>query len=92
MNYNIMNRNEICHSCQIEDVDEEEQNARIEFTTKINELIDEADTYAISVWSELSRHQQSEWANYIGKLRTTQFLFDKTEFPKPPKRLDTLKM
>tara|TARA_B110001452_G_C15200007_1_gene416500 strand:+ start:1169 stop:1423 length:255 start_codon:yes stop_codon:yes gene_type:complete len=82
----------ICKSCQIEDVDEEEQNARIEFNTKINELIDEADTYAISVWSELSRHQQSEWANYIGKLRQTPFLFDKTEFPKPPKRLDTLKM
>jgi hypothetical protein len=92
MNYNIMNRNEICHSCQIEDVDEEEQNARIEFTTKINELIDEADTYAISVWSELSRHQQSEWANYIGKLRVVQLSNMTTELPDPPKRLDTLKM
>lgn len=82
-----MNRNEICHSCQV--VDEEKQNAYIEFKTKINELVDKADTYAISVWSELSRHQQCEWANYIGKLRRTPFLFDKTEFPKPPKRLDT---
>ena len=87
-----MNRNEICHSCQIEDVDEEEQNARIEFTTKINELIDEADTYAISVWSELSRHQQSEWANYIGNLRVVQQSNMTTELPDPPKRLDTLKM
>jgi hypothetical protein len=85
-----MNRNEICHSCQV--VDEEEQNARIEFTTKINELIDEADTYAISVWSELSRHQQSEWANYIGKLRVVQLSNMTTELPDPPKRLDTLKM
>ena len=84
-----MNRHDICISCQIVDEDDEERNAR---NTKINELIDEADTYAISVWSELSRHQQSEWANYICKLRTTHFLFDKTEFPKPPKRLDTLKM
>ena len=82
-----MNRHDICISCQIAD-----DNTRINLHNKINELINEADKYAISVWSELSRHQQSEWANYIGKLRTTHFLFDKTEFPKPPKRLDTLKM
>ena len=87
-----MNRNEICHSCQIEDVDEEKMKARGDFNIKINKLVDEADEYAISVWSELSRHQQCEWANYIGKLRQTPFLFDKTELPDPPKRLDTLKM
>ena len=46
-----MNRNEICHSCQI--VDEEGINTRIKLNNKINELIDEADKYAISVWSEL---------------------------------------
>tara|TARA_B110001452_G_scaffold4243_1_gene3907 strand:+ start:1267 stop:1521 length:255 start_codon:yes stop_codon:yes gene_type:complete len=84
-----MNRNEICHSCQIEDEDDEERNAR---NTKINELIDEADKYAISVWSELSRHQQSEWANYIGNLRVVQQSNMTTELPDPPKRLDTLKM
>ena len=85
-----MNRNEICHSCQI--VDEEGINTRIKFNNKINELIDEADKYAISVWSELSRHQQSEWANYIDNLRVVQQSNMTTELPDPPKRLDTLKM
>jgi hypothetical protein len=84
-----MNRHDICISCQIVDEDDEERNAR---NTKINELIDEADKYAISVWSELSRHQQSEWANYIGNLRVVQQSNMTTELPDPPKRLDTLKM
>lgn len=79
----------ICKSCQIEDVDEEKIEARYYFNAKINKLINEADEYAISVWSKLTKDQQCEWANYIGKLRLTPFLFDKTEFPKPPKRLDT---
>lgn len=79
----------ICKSCQIEDVDEEKVKAHLYFNVKINKLINEADEYAISVWSKLTKDQQCEWANYIGKLRRTPFLFDKTEFPKPPKRLDT---
>tara|TARA_B110000483_G_C18165632_1_gene531159 strand:- start:307 stop:552 length:246 start_codon:yes stop_codon:yes gene_type:complete len=79
----------ICKSCQIEDVDEEKAKAHLYFNVKINKLIDEADEYAISVWSKLTKDQQCEWGNYIRKLRRTPFLFDKTEFPKPPKRLDT---
>ena len=82
-----MNRHDICISCQIAD-----DNTRINLHNKINELIDEADKYAISVWSELSRHQQSEWANYIGNLRVVQQSNMTTELPDPPKRLDTLKM
>ena len=82
-----MNRHDICISCQIAD-----DNTRINLYNKINELINEADKYAISVWSELSRHQQSEWANYIGNLRVVQQSNMTTELPDPPKRLDTLKM
>ena len=75
----------ICRSCQIEDVDEEKIKAQGCFNLKIEKLILEADEYAVSVWSKLTRHQQCEWGDYIRKLRTTEFLFDKTEFPKPPK-------
>ena len=82
-----MNRHDICISCQIAD-----DNTRINLYNKINELINEADKYAISVWSELSRHQRGEWANYIGNLRVVQQSNMTTELPDPPKRLDTLKM
>ena len=84
----MMNRNEICHTCQFQNIDEEQ----IKLYEHINQLVDEADKYAIAHWSQLSRQEQGKWANYINKLREVQHSNINTELPIPPTRIDTRKI
>jgi len=94
----IMNRDNICNQCKTEadgisrDELMEARLREILWNEKINEIMNEADKYTISVWSELSIQQRSDWANYISKLRIIRHIDIDGELPDPPKRLDTLKM
>lgn len=96
----IMNRDTdwVCDQCKTEadgiswDELMESRQREIDWNHKVNEIMNEADEYAISVWSELSIQQRSDWANYISKLRIIRHTKIDVELPDPPKRLDTLKM
>ena len=85
-----MSTHEICQSCQFPTQftpSDEEIKIYTEFHNKINKLVDEADVYAISVWSNLSKQKRSDWADYIGKLREIQNYNDiHAKLPESPSR------